>query len=336
MNEKTPIELKLEPNLYVSWAQERRECIEALLAERLNCSAIYADAQVLHEAMAYSVLGGGKRFRALLVYATAKCLGVPLDWVDESAVALELIHAYSLIHDDLPAMDNDVMRRGKPTCHVQFGEAMAILAGDALQALAFECLVNAPISDQAKLAQVSILAVAAGRSGMVGGQVLDMQFTGRGTELDLDSLMATHRAKTGALIEAAVCLPLPISSETTSDIASESTSEISSQARPEMNEILVCIGKRVGLLFQMVDDVLDITVSASELGKTQGKDAAQNKLTYPAVMGLAKTQTAIQGEWQAVLTDLMQLIDMGCDAQSVNLMACLVSETLGLKTDKSL
>ena len=324
MNEKTPIELKLEPNLYVSWAQERRECIEALLAKRLHCPAIYADAQVLHEAMAYSVLGGGKRFRALLVYATAKCLGVPLDWVDESAVALELIHAYSLIHDDLPAMDNDVMRRGKPTCHVQFGEAMAILAGDALQALAFECLVNAPISDQAKLAQVSILAVAAGRSGMVGGQVLDMQFTGRGTELDLDSLMATHRAKTGALIEAAMRLPLPI------------TNKMAGQSKPEINEILVCIGKRVGLLFQMVDDVLDITVSASKLGKTQGKDAAQNKLTYPAVIGLAKTQTEIHAQWQAVLTDLMQLIDMGCDAQSVNLMACLMSETLGLKTDRSL
>jgi geranylgeranyl pyrophosphate synthase len=190
--------------------------------------------------------------------------------------------------------------------------------------LAFECLVNAPISDQAKLAQVSILAVAAGRSGMVGGQVLDMQFTGRGTELDLDSLMATHRAKTGALIEAAMRLPLPI------------TNKMAGQSKPEINEILVCIGKRVGLLFQMVDDVLDITVSASKLGKTQGKDAAQNKLTYPAVIGLAKTQTEIHAQWQAVLTDLMQLIDMGCDAQSVNLMACLMSETLGLKTDRSL
>jgi farnesyl diphosphate synthase len=217
--------------------------------------------------MRHAVLGGGKRVRPLLAYAAGELAGADPDVVDTVAAAVELIHAYSLVHDDLPCMDNDTLRRGQPTCHVAYGEATALLAGDTLQALAFELLARSSVAEPA--AAVALLAAASGASGMAGGQAQDLDAVGR--VLDLDALETMHQRKTGALIRAAVLL--------------------GARCGPALDAAglaaLDRYARAAGLAFQVVDDVLDVEGSAASLGKTAGKDAAQGKPTFVSVLGLA-------------------------------------------------
>ena len=246
------------------WSRERAQRVESALEGALP--AADESPQSLHAAMRYAALGGGKRVRALLAYASGELAGADAGLVDHAAVAVELIHAYSLVHDDLPCMDDDVLRRGKPTCHVAYGEAVALLAGDALQTLAFEVLAKAPLS-QAQ-AQIAMLAEAAGSHGMAGGQALDLAHVG--DALSLNELERMHALKTGALIHAAVRLGAACGR---------------TLGRAE-DEALDRYAAAVGLGFQIVDDVLDVEGSAHSLGKTAGKDAAQGKATYVSLLGL--------------------------------------------------
>lgn len=229
----------------------------------------------LHEAMRYAVLGPGKRVRAALVYAageasleagsaaSAQRLGL-----DHAAAAVEVIHAYSLVHDDLPCMDNDDLRRGRPTVHRQFDEATAMLAGDALQPLAFELLARMPIAPALIVQAVQLLARSAGSFGMAGGQAIDCDSVGR--VLQTDALQQMHRMKTGAMLEASVLL-----------------GGIVAGAGSSVREGLEAYAAAVGLAFQVVDDILDVTSDTATLGKTVGKDAASDKPTYVSVMGLS-------------------------------------------------
>jgi len=239
--------------------------VETALMERLPADD--AVPQRLHAAIRYSALGGGKRIRPALVYATGEFLGIPLTTLDTAAVAIEMIHVYSLIHDDLPAMDDDILRRGRPTCHVAFDEATAILAGDALQVLAFEILTTTPASAESRVKMLRLLATASGTSGMAGGQAIDLEATGR--MLSVTEIEDMHRRKTGTLIEASVALPIAIASP--DDVTT---------AR------LMRYARALGLAFQIVDDLLDVEGDPSLLGKTVGADAARRKPTYPAVAGL--------------------------------------------------
>lgn len=220
----------------------------------------------LGEAMRYAALGGGKRVRPLLVYATGEATGAMPDAVDAPAAAVEMIHAYSLVHDDLPCMDNDTLRRGKPTCHVAFGEAIALLAGDALQALAFHTLAQSRLPHPARAC--AVLAAAAGWAGMAGGQAIDLDAVG--TVLSLPGLETMHRQKTGALIGASVRLGA---------MAGRSLSS-------NEQDMLDAYARAIGLAFQIVDDVLDVEGSGDMLGKTAGKDAALGKPTYVSLLGL--------------------------------------------------
>ena len=216
--------------------------------------------------MRYAALGGGKRVRPLLAYAAGEVAGADPDVVDAAAAAVELVHGYSLAHDDLPCMDDDTLRRGKPTCHVAFGEAMALLAGDALQALAFEVLARGSMPEPGRAC--ALLAGAAGVHGMAGGQAIDLEAVG--AALDLPELETMHRMKTGALIRAAVRLGAAC-------------------GRPLANAETVALdgyASAAGLAFQVVDDVLDVEGSAASLGKTAGKDAAQGKPTFVSLLGL--------------------------------------------------
>jgi geranylgeranyl diphosphate synthase type II len=225
----------------------------------------------LYQAMRYSLFNGGKRVRPLLVYAACEALGGDPERADGAACAVELIHAYSLVHDDLPAMDDDDLRRGQPTTHKAFDEACAILAGDGLQTLAFEVLADArrnPQNTQLRLSMVSTLARAAGPAGMVGGQAIDLGSVGR--QLDQSALEIMHRHKTGALIEASVQLGA---------LASERADEHALKA-------LHNYARAIGLAFQVQDDILDVESDTATLGKTQGKDQAHDKPTYPALLGL--------------------------------------------------
>ena len=220
-------------------------------------------------AMRYGVLEGGKRLRALLVLAACEAVGGNAEAALRAACAVEMIHAYSLIHDDMPCMDNDVLRRGKPTVHVAFGEAQALLAGDALQALAFEILTpdDADIAGDVQARLCRLLARASGPDGMAGGQAIDLASVGKNlTEVELKRM---HELKTGALLKASVEMG-----------AATGHSPLGLQAS------LAAYGAAVGLAFQVVDDILDVTADAQTLGKTAGKDAAQNKPTYVALMGL--------------------------------------------------
>jgi farnesyl diphosphate synthase len=220
----------------------------------------------LHRAMRYAVLGGGKRLRPLLVYAAGHALGCDGPGLDAPACAVELIHAYSLVHDDLPAMDDDALRRGRPTCHVVFGEAMAILAGDALQALAFEILAR-DHGDAAGIAMLRALGTACGAEGMAGGQALDLAAVGR--RLDLAELEHMHACKTGALIRAAVRL-----------------GALAAGADDDALATLDRYAAAVGLAFQVRDDILDVEGESGVIGKTAGKDAAADKPTFSSIIGL--------------------------------------------------
>ncbi|MCK7576430.1 MAG: (2E,6E)-farnesyl diphosphate synthase [Chromatiales bacterium] len=227
----------------------------------------------LHEAMRYTVLAGGKRIRPLLAYAAGEALGLDAALLDRPACAVEMIHAYSLIHDDLPAMDDDDLRRGRPTCHRAFDEATAILAGDALQTLAFQALAEAPgLSAESRVAMVSALARASGARGMVGGQAMDLE--AEGTPLNLVQLENIHIHKTGALIRASVQMGVLAHGTLDADQA----------------ERLDHYAKCLGLAFQIQDDVLDVEGDTAQIGKTAGRDQELNKATYPALVGLAEAK----------------------------------------------
>jgi len=223
----------------------------------------------LHEAMRYATLGGGKRLRALLCHAAGRLVEAGPVALDAAACAIEMIHAYSLVHDDLPAMDNDLLRRGQPTVHVRYGEAMAILVGDGLQARAFEILSEAPLPAAQRVALLRELAAASGPQGMVGGQAIDLASTG--LVLSRDALAHMHRLKTGALLRAAVLMGAQCGATATD---SSTLAALDGYQRA------------VGLAFQVVDDILDVTSDAATLGKTPGKDAEANKPTYVSLMGL--------------------------------------------------
>jgi farnesyl diphosphate synthase len=246
------------------WAQQQLQQVEAALE-----LWVPADAPAgLGVAMRYGVLDGGKRLRPLLVMAASHAVGGLSEAALRAAVAVELIHAYSLVHDDMPCMDNDVLRRGKPTVHVQFGQAQAMLAGDAMQALAFEVLTpdeDLPPSLQARL--VSLLARAAGHAGMAGGQAIDLASIGQ--PLSETALRDMHQRKTGALLRASVLM----------GAACGQTSAVQWQA-------LADYGAALGLAFQVVDDILDVTQASATLGKTAGKDQDNNKPTYVTALGL--------------------------------------------------
>ncbi|MGE5027159.1 MAG: polyprenyl synthetase family protein [Betaproteobacteria bacterium] len=225
--------------------------------------------QRLHQAMRYAVLGGGKRIRPLLAFAAGELTGADPRRVDGAAAAVELIHAYSLVHDDLPCMDDDDLRRGKPTCHIEYDEATALLVGDALQTLAFEVLTERPLADapEVQLGMVRLLASASGSRGMAGGQAIDLGSVGKA--LTLPELEFMHVHKTGALIRASVQLGALCGKRLDDD---------------EMEQLLH-FAKCIGLAFQVVDDILDAESTTATLGKTAGKDAEANKPTYVSVMG---------------------------------------------------
>ena len=227
--------------------------------------------QRLHAAQRYAVLGAGKRLRPLLVYCTGEALGVPLEALDAPAAAVELIHSYSLVHDDLPAMDDDDLRRGRPTAHRAFDEATAILAGDALQVLAFSLLArdrSSSVSAKSRLTMIRILAEASGAAGMAGGQALDLSAVG--CQLTLAELEAMHRLKTGALIRASVLL----------------AAAAAVGLKGAEWDALDGYAQDIGLAFQIKDDILDVEGSTEDLGKTSGADAARHKPTYPSLLGL--------------------------------------------------
>jgi farnesyl diphosphate synthase len=235
--------------------------------------------QELHRAMRYAVLGGGKRLRPVLVYTTGVALGASLESLDASAAAVEIIHAYSLVHDDLPAMDDDSLRRGRPTCHVEFGEAMAILAGDALQALAFEVLASdatLPNAPRIHVEMLATLAAACGSHGMAGGQALDLAAVGK--HLTPQQLEQMHVHKTGALIRASVRLGA---------LASGCEDKA-------LLDALDHYGHSIGLAFQIRDDILDIEGDSAMIGKTAGKDAADEKPTYPGILGMSGARAQLR------------------------------------------
>lgn len=264
-----------------------RSRVEYALEQRLPSAALHPSR--LHEAMRYAVLGGGKRIRPTLVYAAGAVVGASLESLDGPACAVECIHAYSLIHDDLPAMDNDALRHGKPSCHKAFGEALAILAGDALQALAFQvlsqdgALVPSPAT---RLQMLNVLAQAAGSRGMAGGQAIDLAAVGQA--LTLAELENMHIHKTGALIRASVVL------------GALSQPGVS----PDKLERLDHYAKCVGLAFQIHDDILDVIGDSGILGKTAGADLALEKPTYPALLGLEGAREHAHALHQEALASL--------------------------------
>ena len=259
---------------FADWMRAHQQRAQALIGRFVP--ADHPVAPKLHEAMHYAAGQGGKRVRPMLVWAAGECVRADADSLDRAACAVELVHAYSLVHDDLPCMDDDVLRRGQPTTHVRFGEALALLAGDALQALAYEVLtpdVGVPPGLQARLC--ALLARASGADGMAGGQTLDILATGG--QLDRAALMDMHTRKTGALLKASVlmgaaCGGLGVGAQNEAQI--QTLSALSDYA------------DAIGLAFQVVDDMLDATADSLTLGKTAGKDAQQNKATYVTVLGL--------------------------------------------------
>jgi len=249
-----------------AWSEPQLARVEAALSRWVGVNAPV----LLGDAMRYAVLDGGKRLRPLLVLAAGEAVGGHADAALRAACAAELIHAYSLVHDDLPCMDNDVLRRGKPTVHVKFGEADALLAGDALQALAFELLTpeDASFTPAVQARLCRLLARAAGSEGMAGGQAIDLASVG--VALDEDSLRRMHRLKTGALLQGSV------------EMGAACAEDVPAGALAGLRDY----GAALGLAFQIVDDILDVTADSQTLGKTAGKDAASDKPTYVSLLGL--------------------------------------------------
>lgn len=264
---------------FSAWATR----VEQQLAQHLPSPD--AEPRRLHEAMRYAALGGGKRMRPMLVYAAGTLTGASEALLDAPAAAVELVHAYSLVHDDLPAMDDDAMRRGRPTVHVAFDEATAILAGDALQTRAFELLACADAPAQLRIDWVATLADAGGVAGMCGGQALDVDATGHAQSLD--ALRRMHALKTGALIRASVRM-----------------GALSGGADAGTLQRLDGFAAALGLAFQVRDDILDVEASSEQLGKTAGKDAAQAKSTYPALLGMDGAK-AVLAELAATMQTLL-------------------------------
>jgi farnesyl diphosphate synthase len=263
--------VKIAETDFQAWMGGVQSRMEGVLARLLPASGL-APAR-LHEAMRYATLEGGKRVRPLLAFAAGEVSGASPERVEVAAAAVEMIHAYSLVHDDMPCMDDDVLRRGKPTVHVQYDEATALLVGDALQSLAFQLLSDQRLADdpQQQLDMVKTLAAAAGSRGMAGGQQIDLEATGK--PLTLPELEFMHIHKTGAIIRAAVLL-------------GASCGEISVERKQRLDHY----AKAIGLAFQVVDDVLDYDASTATLGKTAGKDSKQGKPTYVSAMGLPQAR----------------------------------------------
>jgi farnesyl diphosphate synthase len=256
---------------FTDWMAQHQRRAETALEHALPVANIAPER--LHEAMRYTTLGGGKRVRPLLAYAAGELSGASAATLDAAACALECIHVYSLVHDDMPCMDDDALRRGKPTVHVQYDEATALLVGDALQTQAFD-LLSAPglFADPARqLRAIHTLARASGSRGMAGGQAIDLASVGK--ELSRAELEVMHLHKTGALIRAAVLL-----------------GALAGEISDEHLQLLDRYAKCIGLLFQVVDDVLDAVADTATLGKTAGKDAANNKPTYVSILGLSESK----------------------------------------------
>jgi farnesyl diphosphate synthase len=258
---------------FQGWARARQQHIESLLQSLLPAPEIAP--QRLHQAMRYAVLGGGKRVRALLAFAAGELSRADAERVAIAGAAIELVHAYSLVHDDLPCMDDDVLRRGKPTCHVEYDEPTALLVGDALQSLAFQLLGEYRLADDAaaQLEMVKLLANAAGSRGMAGGQAIDLDSVGE--TLSVPELEFMHIHKTGALIRAAALL------------GARCGTGLDGKELAQLD----LFAKLIGLAFQVVDDVLDAEASTATLGKTAGKDALRNKPTYVSVLGVGRSRT---------------------------------------------
>lgn len=282
-----------------SFLEQCHAQVDTTLARRLAASRP-ASGRLL-DAMKYSVLGGGKRVRPALCIATAVAVGQSREAALVPACTTELIHAYSLIHDDLPAMDNDELRRGRPTTHIAFDEATAILAGDALQTLAFEWLADAPMmEDRIRLAMVRELAKGSGHLGMIGGQAIDLESVGK--HLSIEHLESMHRHKTGALIVAAV--------------------RIGALTAPDLNPVqisaLTDYARILGLAFQVQDDLLDIEGDTTVIGKPQGSDQARGKPTYPALMGVEQARQYLAG----LLTNALSSLEaFGSEADTLRAMA---------------
>jgi len=282
------------------WAADQQSRIEAKLQTLLPAADLMP--QRLHAAMRYAVLGGGKRVRPLLAFAAGETTGADPERVVIAGAAVEIIHAYSLVHDDLPCMDDDVLRRGKPTCHVEYDEATALLVGDALQSLAFQLLVEYRLADDpvVQLEMVKLLAAASGSRGMAGGQAIDLAATGK--TLTLPELEFMHIHKTGAIIRAATLL------------GARCGTPLDKKELERLDHFAKCIG----LAFQVVDDVLDIEASTATLGKTAGKDAQHNKPTYVSLLGVAESKK-LAGELRA---DALASLDVfGARAQRLRELA---------------
>ncbi|MBI6548794.1 (2E,6E)-farnesyl diphosphate synthase [Xenorhabdus lircayensis] len=265
----------------------------------------------LGTAMQHGAVLGGKRLRPFLVYSVGEMFGLPKKSLDAAALALECIHAYSLIHDDLPAMDNDDLRRGQPTCHIKFGESQAILAGDALQSLAFEILAKQDMPDVAlsdRLAMVTELASASGFAGMCGGQSLDLEAEGK--QIDLASLEQIHRHKTGALIRAAVRLG----------------AYSAGQRGREVLPLLEQYAQAIGLAFQVHDDILDVIGNTEVIGKRQGNDQQLGKSTYPALLGLGQAQKKARDLYEEALTTLTELEKQSYNTATLKKLAGFIIE----------
>jgi len=281
MTDPAPLSAQLD-----GWRRRLEEKLEAVLT-----GGDIATAR-LNDAMRYSALGGGKRLRPVLVYCTGSALGAAPASLDEAAVAVELLHVYSLVHDDLPAMDDDDLRRGRPTCHKAYDEGTAVLVGDALQALAFQVLAGnaaSPLDAAARLQQMQVLSAAIGTAGMAGGQAIDLGAVGR--QLTAPALEDMHRRKTGALIQASVLLGAIAAGV---------------QHGPQYSS-LARYGAEMGLAFQIQDDVLDVLGETATLGKIAGADAARGKPTYPSVLGLEASQRLAREHCAAAVAALRGL-----------------------------
>ena len=287
---------------FQDWAQQQQARIETVLAHTLPAADVAP--QTLHSAMRYSALGGGKRVRALLCYAAAELCNTELKIADAAASAVELIHAYSLVHDDMPCMDDDDLRRGKPSCHKQYDDATALLVGDALQSLAFEVLAAPQLCANAhqQVQLLHMLAIASGSTGMAGGQAIDLGAVGKPlTQTQLESM---HQLKTGALIQASVLL----------GAINGSTAQIKAVSEYARN---------IGLAFQVVDDILDVEADTSTLGKTAGKDAMSQKPTYVTLLGLVEAKAyAAQLYENAILS----LVTFGEEARRLRELASFITQ----------
>ncbi len=258
------------PASFDDWMRDVQSTMEKTLTNFLPKGELASS--FLHESMRYAVLDGGKRIRPLLVFATGRLFDAEQATLARAAAAVEMIHAYSLVHDDMPCMDNDVLRRGKPTVHVEFGEATALLAGDALQAQAFIVLSNQKCDPVLTVEMLRLLSDAAGAAGMCGGQAIDLSSVGK--SLTVEQLENMHRLKTGALLTASIFL-----GAYSSKIPTE-------QEKNALN----AYARAIGLAFQVVDDILDVTADSADLGKTAGKDDANHKPTYVSLLGLEKSR----------------------------------------------